>query len=247
MISSTSNPRIVRARRLRKRAERETRGLLLAEGRRAVRAALDAGTLEELFTTNDDAQVEHATRRRVPRAQVTPAVMAHLSTSAGAPGVLGIARIPAPRAPGDGLVVLMLGVRDPSSAGGVLATIDAVGGAGMIVGPGCTDIFAPRVVRAAGGAHWRVPLDRRSEPAVDLVEAERARGRTIVALREVGGAPWETELRGSVCVVLGNERDDAEVLDKADAQVAVPTVTGGPGMALRAAVVLYEWVRQRGQ
>src|ERR1700759_3265433 len=59
MTFTPRTPRVVAARRLQRRKDRDQSGRFLAEGPQAVRSALAAGVVEELFGT-PDALIRHA-------------------------------------------------------------------------------------------------------------------------------------------------------------------------------------------
>lgn len=250
MISSPANPRIVRVRRLNKRRERERRDAVIVEGRRAVESALRAGALHAVFVTPAGKRrapdlLDNAGGRSIERHEVTPEVMASISRAPNPSAWLGVARTPVPAAgETSGPTIMLLNVHEPTAAGALIGLAASLAGA-VIIGPGCTDPFAPRVIRAAGGAHYRSPVRIGSAAALELVAAERARGRRTVALAGDGDPPWTQDLTGRVTVLVGVEPDDAEAFAAADVRVGLPSADRGPGLAMGAAVVLYEWVRQR--
>ena len=90
-------------------------------------------------------------------AQVLDAVSA-TTTSAGI-----IAVAPWPQAhpfAADGLLLVLDGLSDPGNLGTVLRTALAAGCVGVLLTPGSVDEYSPKVVRAAMGAHLRLPLCR---------------------------------------------------------------------------------------
>ena len=59
--------------------------------------------------------------------------------------------------PGGRLLVLD-GVQDPGNVGTIVRTADAFGADGVILLPGCADVWSPKVVRATMGACFRLPV-----------------------------------------------------------------------------------------
>jgi TrmH family RNA methyltransferase len=243
-ISSTANNTVRSVRRLRKRAWRERRGLVLLEGKRTVTAALRAGvTLAEVLFTEgggEAALLEGAKRAGARVHEVTPEIMAHLTSAVSAPSILAVGPLvesSLDAAPSGGALVLD-GVRDPAAVGGLIATAAAVGMASVAVGTGCADPFTPKVLRAAGAAHYALRLIRRVE-ASDAVAKLGGDGVRTVTLATDGPAPWEMDLRGPIVLVVGGEI--------AGEAVCVPaTAAGAPPLTAVTAVVLYEWLKQGG-
>ncbi len=246
MISSVSNPRIQRVGRLRKRERRERARRLLVEGHHGVTAALAAGALEQVLYVGAAERRHGAVLAEVrstgaEATEVTPEVMAHLTSSSTAPSMLGVARIPGSAIGSASTGVLLADVRDPATVGSLLALCAAVGGQAAVVLPGCADAFAPKVVRAAAGAHFATRVVRVTDRG-EALGALRANGAAVVALAEDAPPPWDVELAERMVLLIA----DDGVAGDADVLVGVPADRVRPSLALRAAVVLYEWVRQGG-
>lgn len=244
MISSRSNATVKSTVRLRKRREREKRGVFVVEGHRAtaVAAALGARLLE-VFHTATAARRRHALLQSMSGAKihaVTPEIMAYLTGSPHPPDVIAITPmrpVPASRAARGDLILVLAGVKDPAVAGGLLAAGAAAGAAGAIGLRGTTDLFAPPCVRAGAGAHFALPLAVDVEP--EDADAALA-GHRIVALSD-GGVPVCSEnMRPPIAVVIG-EGPLPEAFSRAE-RVCVPAGPSGvmAGPVARAAVALYE-------
>lgn len=252
MISSVGNPSIRRVRRLRKRTWRERRSLVLVEGHRSVAAALDAGVaVEQVFYTARAARLRAPLLATAKAAgarinEVSPEVMVHLTSVTTQPDVLGVAPLRDARleAVAGGSAVLLRRVRDPATAGAIMATAAAVGMDAAVLTAGSVDAFLPKTVRAAQGAHFRLRVvrDVDAETAFALLGGA---GPRLVALAGEGKAPWEADLRGPAVVVIDGEDEPGEVPGAA-VSLAVPARGQGPSLTARAAVVLYEWLRQQG-
>lgn len=241
MISSPNNPTIRRTRRLRKRAERERRRAFIVEGHRAVRVALDRSHPIELVLHTPAAAVRH--RQILVDAQdagaqvheTDPRVMARLTSAANPPDLLAVARLPDPTRNGPGPVLVLVGVRDPATAGTLLAAAAAAGFARAVAVRGTADLFASTPVRTGAGAHFVLGLAE-----AETVEESVAGISPVVALAADGDAPWAADLRSPAAFVIGDEH--ATVYD---ARVAVPAGAVAAPLAVRGAVVLFEARRQR--
>lgn len=240
MISSASNPRIQRVRRLTKRLHRERRGRVLVEGARSVLAALSAGAVDEVFVTPraDHDLIAACAAAGVESREVSAAVMASLSSTASVPAALAIARMPVAALPSPATGLLLLDVRDPAQVGALIALGAATGAACVVIGPGTADPFGPRAIRAAGGGHWScrvVPVDD------DPITAIRSSGATPVLLAASGSAS-NVDLPDDLClVVTGSDHPAARGLERS---IALPKGPVEPPLSLRAAAVMYEWVRR---
>jgi TrmH family RNA methyltransferase len=164
-------------------------------------------------------------------------------------GVIAVAkkpRYPAERR-GDALLVLDR-IRDPGNVGALIRTADALGAGGALCVKGTADPFSPKVVRAAAGALFRLPVYESGGPE-ETLSALRAEGYRIVALDARGPALcWETDLTGRVALVVGNEGEGVSpcFTGSADAVVRVPMTEGAESLnaAAAAGMAMYERCRQ---
>jgi RNA methyltransferase, TrmH family len=162
---------------------------------------------------------------------VTPELLADVSTLAHAPRVIGVyRRDDLPR--GMRQVTLALWhVADPGNVGTLIRSADAFG-AGIALSPGCADPTGPKALRASMGALFRVPI----------AEFDAPTGRRI-ALVPHGGTPLpELDLGGDIVFVLGAERDGlpAEVLEACDVQASIPQDGESLNVAMAGTIALYE-------
>lgn len=247
MISSTKNTTVRAARRLRKPLHREGERFFIAEGPAVLEAALHAGApVRTVFhvpaaASRREALLKEATRSGARVHAVSREVMAYVSGARAAPEVLAVLglRDAPPERIGAGPGVLLAGVRDPRTAGAILATASAVGMRLAIAAAGTADVYEERAVRAGRGAHFAIESLVRGIAAPDAAARVRAAGGRVVALDVEGPAPWEAGLAAPFVLACG---DEAAALS--EERVAVP---GEVPLAGRVAVVLFEALRQRAE
>jgi TrmH family RNA methyltransferase len=184
-------PRVVAARRLHRRRDRDVTRRFLAEGPQAVREALTSPeTVLELFGTPEaldryaDLAAAAATAS-VPVSPVTADALAALAETVAPQGLVAVCRhldVPlatalhgAPR-----LVAVLAGIRDPGNAGTVLRTADAAGAGAVVFAGETVDPYNGKCVRASAGSLFHLDVVRAGAPA-DVVAALRAAGWTVLA------------------------------------------------------------------
>jgi TrmH family RNA methyltransferase len=98
-------------------------------------------------------------------------------------------------------VVALDAVQDPGNVGTIIRTAAAFGTDMVLLGHGCADVYHPKTLRAAQGAHFFVPVWRG-----DIVEALTLlrQDGVAIAATAVDGAPLDASY-GRTCWVLGNE------------------------------------------
>lgn len=241
-------------RSLRRRRERQRRGRFLAEGVRVMEDLLASSVgVHEVFSASS---LEDTERGRALLAQIRARPIGHtaltdqeLATWASTEtpqGVLAIAEIPRwemadlLRGPAPSVVLVLDGVQDPGNLGTLIRTTEALGGAGVVALPGSVDFWNEKVVRAAAGSAFRLPLV--SAPWEETREWLDVQGFRVLAA-DMDGDP----VRGGaprVALVVGNEGAGLsdEVRRQVDALVAVPLRGRAESLNVAAAtaILMYE-------
>jgi len=223
VITSRDNEKLKLVRKLHDRRWRDKLGLFAAEGEDLVDAGLDSGLepVELLVAGNN----------------VSPELLAEVSSLAHAPRVVGVfRRADLPRGSRD-VVLALWHVADPGNVGTLLRSADAFG-ASVALSPGSADPTGPKALRASMGAVFRVPT----------CAFDEAPGRRI-ALVPRGGTPLpELELGRPVTFVVGAEREGLprEVLERCDERASIPQRGDAESLnvAMAATVALYELARR---
>ncbi|WP_208026005.1 TrmH family RNA methyltransferase [Amycolatopsis acidicola] len=247
------SPRVVAARRLTRRPEREKAGRFLAEGANAVGAALEREAARELFVTERAAQahpglVTAALEQGIRVSAITERAADGLSETVTPQGIVAVCDLldrplEGLLAPGARLVAVLADVADPGNAGTVIRVADAAGADAVILAGDSVDPHNGKCVRASAGSLFHPPLARVRDTAAAL-EACRAAG-----LRLLGAHGYaETELDSMpldrpVAWVFGNEAHglSPEVLESVDEAVRIPIYGAAESLnlATAAAVCLY--------
>jgi len=260
-ITSPSNPRIKQLVRLRTRRYRDRSGLFLIEGDRELRRAADGATeVLEIFTCpqlylghNEEALVGRLAAGGAEIVEVGE-VPFHKASYRDKPGGLiavarqfptGLDRIYLGE---DALVLVVESIEKPGNLGTMLRTAEAAGVAAIIVCDPTTDPFNPNVVRASLGTLFCIPLAVTS--TADAIAWLRRRGVRTVATTPGATRPhWETDLTGSVAIVVGSEQHglSSAWMEAADLQALIPMPGSVDSLnsAMAAGIVLFEAARQR--
>lgn len=176
--------------------------------------------------------------------ELAPGVLERVATTETPQPVLAVVRMPAsPGIPaGSSFVVVVDRLADPGNCGTILRSAEAAGADAVVLTPGSVDAYNPKVVRAAAGALFRVPVVTAGLGAVS------GAGLTLLGTSSHRGAPYtEVDLHGPVALVVGNEAhgldDDAPV----DGWITIPHHGRAESLnvAMAATVLCFEVARQR--
>lgn len=139
-------------------------------------------------------------------------------------------------------------VQDPGNLGSMLRSALAAGVPRVFLSPGSVLAWAPKVVRAGMGAHFRLSIHENTDVA-EL--ARRCRGTLIATEPEARQTLYETDLRRPVVWLFGNEGAGLSERAGGVAQERVRIPMPGPveslNLAASLAVCLFEQARQRGR
>ncbi|HEX2294261.1 MAG TPA: RNA methyltransferase [Actinomycetota bacterium] len=257
-MSSLQNPRVLEARKLRRRAGRDAAGAYLLEGTVPVCEALRRGApVRYVF-----ASIEHpdgaAIAARAEEAGVsfvpaTPGVVEAVSDAATPQGVVAVVDMTdVPLGEMDGgvdLVLVLDQVRDPGNAGTLVRCATAAGAGAVVFTKGSVDAYAPKTVRASAGFLSRVDLVR--DAGVDeTAELLRGRGFSVVGTDAVAPVPYDAiDYTGPTAFVVGNEAWGIPADHRGALTDVVAIPMPGDAESLNAgiagALLLFEAVRQR--
>ncbi|HUH99034.1 MAG TPA: RNA methyltransferase [Anaerolineales bacterium] len=253
MISSSQNPKIKLARALAGRPrERREAEAFLAEGVRLVEEALTANCSFRFVLYSDELS-ERGKRligkledRKIDVEQAESALLQALSeteTSQGILAVLNGPRLPIPASPD--FILIPDSIRDPGNLGTLLRSADAAGVQAVWIPPETTDVFAPKVVRAGMGTHFRLPMQRMSWDEI----RGRAGDLRIYLADMDGQSCWETDFKLPLALIVGGEADGASgpARKLANAFVRIPMAgkTESLNAAVAGSVLIFEVMRQR--
>jgi TrmH family RNA methyltransferase len=139
-------------------------------------------------------------------------------------------------------------VADPGNAGAILRSARAAGVQQLRVSTGSVDIFGPKVVRAAGGAHFQLGLEVNFRWP-DGVAVLPAHTPLVLAEAHVGQPYWQFDWTRAAVIVVGGEARGAGVAARKAAtdRVRIPMPGGGDSLnvAMATSILLFEAVRQR--
>jgi TrmH family RNA methyltransferase len=166
-------------------------------------------------------------------------------------GVLAIADLPSSVDVSSGVVegasyIVLDRIQDPGNVGTLLRTAYAAGFDAAIVVKGSADCYSGKVIRAAAGAVFRLPL-LYAETAEDVVSALAANHVKIFAADADGGSDlFDTDIRGSVALVIGNEGGGLSEEFAESNLLSIPMREDAESLnaAIAAAVLMFEKRRQ---
>jgi TrmH family RNA methyltransferase len=242
---SSNNARLAAARRLTARNARRETGRFLAEGAQAVREALEARAVVELFATAD--AIERHPDLTSGASEISAKDAAALSETVTPQGLVAVCRaidvpLEAAFSRRPTLVAALVDSNDPGNAGTILRTADAAG-AGAVVFIGGVDPYNGKAVRASAGSlfHLDVVL---TDSADSVITAARDAGMAVFATSGAAAADlYSIDLGAPTLWLFGNEARGLPegVVRAADCGVAIPIYGRAESLNLAAAasVCLY--------
>ncbi|GLY07532.1 MULTISPECIES: RNA methyltransferase [Actinoplanes] len=250
-------PRIVSARRLQRRRDRDQSGRFLAEGPQAVREALAAGVVLELFGTGPALDRYAELAAQAPEVSpVTEEALAALAETVAPQGLVALCEqvdvpIAEALAKKPRLVAVVAEIRDPGNAGTVLRTADAAGAGAVIFAGDAVDPYNGKCVRASAGSLFHVDVVRSPLSVLDLLQDS---GLQVLATSGTGDDDVDSLLDGGLLAsptawLFGSEAHGlpASVLSAADRRVRVPIYGEAESLNLAAAAAVCLYASARAQ
>lgn len=256
MITSPHNPKIQMVRLLQsRRRQRQEEGAFVVEGIRLAEEALASGWKASLVLFERSLErrgmqvVEGFSSRETPVEEVSPEVMRAVSdtqTPQGILVVLALRSLPVPE-PLD-FVFIPDEVRDPGNLGTMLRTAASVGVQAVFLPQGVVDAYAPKVVRAAMGAHFHLAIQACGWDEIEM-RVEQAGLQVFLADAQGGMLYTQADLRQPLVLLVGGEAEgpSAPARKLAGKRLHIPMPGGMESLnaAVAAGVLLFEVLRQR--
>lgn len=237
------------------RKYRDAYGSYLIEGDKLVAEALKTGQrLDAVIVTEGKTPPEHLPCRLV---SMDGKLFGKICQTETSQGILAIVK----KAPMDemefqrrsqeknGNVVLLDRLQDPGNIGTILRTADAAGYSGLMAIKGTADLYAPKVVRAAAGSLFRMPVFLAESPsrAVSILEAA---GKTILATGfDTKSCYYDIDMKQNIGLIIGNEGNgvSAELMGMAHRVIRIPMSGSIDSLnaAVAAGILMYESVRKQ--
>ena len=147
----------------------------------------------------------------------------------------------------EGNFVVLDRLQDPGNIGTIIRTADAAGYTLIAVMKGTADIFSPKVVRAAAGSLFRVPVVfiNDNDELVSFIKA--AGGKLVATCFDTDRYYYDEDLTKGIALIIGNEGNgiSRDLIDRADIKIKIPMrgKIESLNAAVAAAVLMYESVR----
>jgi TrmH family RNA methyltransferase len=270
IIESASNSLVKTLAGLANARRRRDQRLFLVEGVRAVEDALSAGRYPQIALYDPDAlartergsDLVRALRRNarhIPALhEATERAIAGASDTQHPQGV--VAAFPflhweLPAQQSGALALICDNVQDPGNLGTIMRTAEAAGVSALLLTPLSVDLYNPKVVRAAMGAHFRLPtfpgVEWSAIPA--LLESLRIPAERVHATEAGASMPYDrVDWTVPSALIVSNEAHGLSPEARRFAEggggfIGIPMEGGTESLnaAIAAAVVLFEAARQR--
>lgn len=255
MITSRQNPKLKLARVLGGRPkERLKAGAFLAEGVRLVEESLNANwpirfvLYVEGLSKRGKELVEKLKVTGCEVEEVKQGLLQSLSETETSQGILAVLDYSLPSIPHSlNFLLIPDQIRDPGNLGTLIRTAAAAGVQAVLLPPETADAFAPKVVRAGMGAHFRLPIH--TVTWSDIEQVLKSANLQVFLADMDGGSCWETDFRKPLGLIVGGEAqgasEPARKLANATVSIPMPGETESLNTGVAGAILMFEIVRQR--
>ena len=254
MITSSQNSKIRLVRALGRAKERREANAFVVEGVRLVEEAvisnwgLRFALYDETLSERGNVQVERLKSSGVDVEMISTGLMESLSETETPQGLLAVLEFQQlPIANPLDFVIVPDQIRDPGNLGTLLRSAAATGVQAVLIPPETTDAFAPKVVRSAMGAHFRLPVHSMIWEEIEQI-CRSAKLQMYIADMD-GVSCWDMDLRHPLALIVGSEAQGAseEARKLASQQISIPMAGNVESLnaGVAGSVLMFEVVRQR--
>lgn len=238
---------------LQKKSVRDEEGVFLIEGKKILAEAVAAGyDVFQVLATQKFMREQRDFLQSIPQlrnmqiTEIAEHTAERISTTKTPAGIFAI--LPKPEYSFDDIkqkqrIVILENVRDPGNLGTMIRTADWFGVEAVIVSDNGVDPFNDKVIRAAMGSLFHIPLYI-SLSLVDDIEELKKDGFTMVVTRPEGSSTSLPQKNQKVGFIFGNESlgTSPEIDRLADSSYAIPKLGKAESLnvAVSFGIVLYE-------
>ena len=147
------------------------------------------------------------------------------------------------------LILLLENVRDPGNIGTMLRIADAAGADFALLSEGCADVYSPKAVRAAAGAHFHISFAE-GLAFSEVLPGLKQNGAGVYGAHLSGlSTVYEADLTQDCALLIGNEANgiSEEAAGSCSGLVKIPMPGSAESLnaAIAAGIFVFEAVRQR--
>ncbi len=253
MITSSQNLKLKLVRSLmRHPKERREANAFVVEGVRLVEEAVNAGWIFQFALYSDGLSergknlLDRLIANRIEVDDVAGDLLQKLSDTETPQGILAVLECTqVPITNNLNFVLIPDQIRDPGNLGTLLRSAAATGVGAIFLPPETTDAFAPKVLRAGMGAHFRMPIHSMSWEEIK----SQTKDMDIYIADMDGTSCWETDLRKPLALVIGGEAEGAsdEAHRLATQKISIPMAENVESLnaGVAGSVLMFEVIRQR--
>ncbi len=260
IITSRSNPLIVRMAKLSDKKYRDVEGLFRIDGVKLFSEAVMSGLdIEYVFIA--DSKRDKLTRELGTELEntggtaifVSDEVLAKLTDESAPQGIVAAVRkfgtaCTTPPQDGGFRSVYLSSIRDPGNLGTMIRTAYAFGVERLFISSDCADIYSPKTVRASMGTVFRQSISVVDEASfADYIKSAGCE-LYAAALRRDAKQLGTFTLPERVCFAIGNEGHGLsdEFIDSCSGTVFIPMTEGCESLNAAMAATVIMWEMQRG-
>lgn len=259
MITSRKNFRLQLIRSLlQDRKCRDETGQFIIEGVRLVEdAANNKASITEVYYSQSLSergriQLNKFVNKGIFVEEVDESIFSSLMDTSTSQGIAAICNKTEPDLPEDlNFAIIADQLRDPGNLGTILRTAAAAGAQAVFTTPESVDLYSPKVLRSAMGAHFHIACAELGWDQLKGIKQKQTGSKLSAYVAAMGGQKtfWQCDFTHPTLLIIGNEAEGAteKAFEYSDYRISIPM----PGKfeslnaAVAAGVLMFEVVRQR--
>lgn len=208
-ITSKDNNKLKYAASLKMPKFRKENREFIAEGKKSLELALEAGVVKEIFTTKKLLEIKND----ITQYLVNESLIKKISFTQNPEGIVFVCNMQERNPKRLNKVVYLDHVSDPGNMGTIIRTALAFNYDAVVVSEGSCDVYNEKVVAASKGAIFLIPILNKG-----LEEIRKDKTVVVSALNENAKELNDIKVNKPFILVLGNEAHGVseEIIDSAD-------------------------------
>lgn len=260
VIESSKNPLLKKIKNLSKKTYREKEGQFFIEGLRFIQDAIVEKILfvevvisEYFYNDPTNKSIINYLDKNTNLILVNDSLFSNISSTASPQGIIAVinnSSIQSTHTIKDGdFYIIIDSLQDPGNLGAIIRTSAAANVSAIFLGPGCVDLFNPKVLRATMGAIFKLPIIQLSS-LTTIINNLKENSYSITATTPTSLIPYySTDLTKNIALIVGNEANGIsdDILALADTNITIPMFNNVESLNVSTAtsIIIYEMLRQK--
>ena len=249
IIETTKNKKYKYIKSLKQKKIRQTEHVYTVEGTKSVEDAINSGSEICMIAMSQSYYGEYGSISE--SIIVKDDLFSGLCDTKTPQGIIAVIRMKSTtdiKIDTDKLYIYCDNIQDPGNLGTIIRTADAAGFGGVLLSPGCADVYSPKTVRSSMGSFFNIDIVPEFEYSKLFQLKDKGMNLVCGALTDDAFSYLDADFKKPTIIIVGNEANgvSTDILENCN-HIIIPIYGKAESLnvAVAASILMYEARNQR--